>query len=229
MAILWTPSADPAIKDRRWRVGPLETSYDEFQGEALDPAWTRLDGTGAVVGNASWSVAADSLVAKVDGTDSSGALHGLMRPLSGVGGSMVAGDAFVTRVSIFAPQSNFLMGGLLLADGITYGAGNQAAGLAFQDSAGIEYAIFPFTNYNVAGGGGTSLVMSWGTIMFMRIVMVAANSWRVDVSPDGIVWVNGAATAKTVTPTHIGFLISSWGTTRKAFVKYDLFRRVSGV
>ena len=114
------------IKDRRWTPGPAETSIDEFNDDTLSAAWVRVDQSGTA-GRVTWNEEADVLAPLNTGGDASAELHALVQPLSGIGGAMAIGDAFITAAALPAATSGNSFSGLILADGNTYGAGSQIA------------------------------------------------------------------------------------------------------
>lgn len=219
-------------KDYRWFVGAAHTSIDEFDTGSLDAAWARVDGTGAASGNLAWTVGADVLSAQHAGGDTASRFHALMRPLSGAGGSMAAGDAFISCVTVWAPIADFTFGGLCLADGNTHGAGNQVfcvLGYRATGIAGLQST--PCTGYNADGGPVGSLpAMNSAQRLYHRLVMLSANTWRSDFSADGVSWYKGTANlSKTMTPTHVGFMSSSYGSATKHILSYEFLRRVAGI
>lgn len=222
-----------AVRDRRWYRGAGEISIDEFNDVSLDAAWTRVDGTGAASGNLTWTEDADALSACNIGGDSTDKFHALMRPLTGAGGSMSAGDAFITCLRLFAPHvsGSITIVGLALADGTSFGSGNQVFTEVADVNASNTYQTFSWTNYGTVGtsGGALPATLPLG-LLYLRLVMTAANTWRSDLSIDGVSWLLGPATvAKTMTPTHVGFFDSSYGTSAKHIASWEFLRRVSGV
>lgn len=229
-----TPSGGgTTLYDRRWAVGSGETSIDEFNDSSLDAAWTRVDGTGAASGNCSWTEGADVLSLKNEGGDTTSALHGLVRALSGVGGAPSTGDAYVTCLTLFGQVSlSFIMGGIILSDGTTHGSGNQVFSLCYSDSSAATRQTNEtrhHTNWTTVGGDSADLYSQPGTRTFVRLVKLASNTWRTDISPDGVQWLIGSTTTKTITPTHVGLLSSSWGTSTKGVTSYEFFRKVTGI
>jgi hypothetical protein len=217
--------------DRRNSVGTGETSIDEFNDSSLDSNWVRVDSAGA--SRAVWTEDADVLSVANSGGDANSEMHAMMRPLTSAGGAMAAGDAFLTCISLFGPRYvNYTMGGFLLADGVTYGSGTQVLNLTYISTTGQQADLRPMTGYNTQPASPATLPTintSQQHDTFLRLVMLAANSWRLDASPDGVSWVKGSAFARTVTPTHIGFHCSSWGTSTKSVTNYRFLRRASGV
>lgn len=216
-------------RDLRWFLPSGSTSIDEFNDDTLDAAWVRVDGTGAAAGNVTWTEKGDNLSVYQAGGDSSAIIHGLMRPLSSFGGAPAVGDAFVTVARIFAPWADYTMSGIVLSDGTTHGAGNQITALAWTGNTGnIAYSAWTGTNWSLSAAGSPGTVA--GSEVFVRLVCVSATTWRCDVSPDGISWIVGTTLAtKTITPTHVGVLASSFGSATKGVVNYQFLRRVSGV
>lgn len=214
------------VQDRLWVPGPLETSIDEFNDGVLNTAWGRVDSAGAA--RCTWTEGADVLSGYNDGGDAGNELHCMMRPLTTAGGSLVAGDAFVTMITLMGPNAVYTMGGLVLADGATYGAGKQVHQLLFLGAGTISWDIRSATNYSVAGTTVGSV--AWGIQKYYsRLVMLTATTWRVDLSPDGVSWIKGGVLTYTMTPTHVGMLTSSWTSATKGVTSYEFLRRVAGI
>lgn len=221
-------------KDRRWNVGSAETSIDEFNDDSLDAAWVRVDKTGTT-GYVTWAEGADALTVDtaVAGNDTTGDFHAMMRPLSGAGGSLVTGDAFITTIRLTDPGQNYVFGGLCLADGVAFGSGSQVMATCHWGSSSQQDVIRSYTNYSSATGGtvgNTFTSVALGVLRYIRLVYLGSNTWRRDYSSDGVGWILGSATLSfAVTPTYVGLLASSWGTSTKGVVTYEFLRRVSGI
>ena len=144
---------------------------------------------------------------------------------------MAAGDAFITALTLMGPYAtNYAMGGIMLAVGVTHGAGNQVFSLNFITTSGQTNDIRSGTNYNASGSPPAALNTTPGVLTYIRVVMTATNTWRLDCSPDGITWIKGTATlARTLTPTHVGLHTSSWASVTKHAVSYEFLRRQAGV
>lgn len=219
-----------AVRDFRYMVPTGVTSVDEFDDDSLAAAWTRVDGTGVPAGNAVWTERGDVLSLAQLGGDSANTVRGIVRPLSGAGGSVAVGDAFITAIHLHGPAAPFVMGGIVLSDSATFGSGTQVVALAyFTSTVGqVTLAAWGGTGWGLGGSGSDNPFQ--GNQCFLRLVCTAANTWRVDTSPDGVSWALATSTfAKTVTPTHVGFVSSSWGSAVRAVVSYHFLRRVSGV
>ncbi len=216
--------------DRRWNIGPGETSIDEFDDSNIGASYVRVDGTGALLANATWQEEADTLSVFNNGADSTAALHALVRPLSGAGGALAAGDGFITCLSLAAPSANYSQAGLILADGTTHGAGDQVVAQFLGQGGDSLIRCAGWTGYNTAGTLVGSLSSRSCTAVYLRLALISANTWRTDYSVNGHHWVKGTATAsKTLTPTHVGIQSTSYNTSTKHIASYEFLRRVSGV
>jgi len=219
-----------ANRDTRWFVPNGVTSIDEFDDDTLDPAWVRVDGTGAAAANAGWTERGDLLSLYLNGGDNASVVHGLVRPLSSFGGAVAPGDAFVTAVRHWGQATNYTVSGLVLSDGVTHGSGSQVVS---EINTGSNFTMFVAS----LGGSGWTLTnppsfanLQPTTPLFLRLVCVTASTWRTDASPDGVSWIAcDSPQTKAFTPTHVGFLGSSWGAATKSVVSWEFLRRVSGV
>ncbi len=241
---LWVATTNEAVvpglpKDRRWTVGPMEVSIDEFNDNVIDPAWV-------IAAHASipalpslarprYVEAADVLSVKygpetgVGSGTADGATtrhHGLVRLLST---PLAVGDGIVTAFSpwLRGNTSNRMAGLVFSTSGLS-GAGNQL-----------------YHRWGINGSLGMRSLISWGgdtnvgtdTIngyqaspIYQRIVRLSSTTWRGDVSPDGVSWILGTtASTWAFEPTHIGFAESNWNTVTPSVISYEFIRRVSGV
>jgi hypothetical protein len=121
------------------------------------------------------------------------------------------------------------MGGIVLADGTDFGGGNQLVTLNYINTSNQNNDTRTFTGYNTNPATfGAQTSTPQGRI-FVRLVYLGANTWRSDLSTDGVSWLKGGTGIKAFVPTHVGVHCSSWGTAVKSTVKYEFFRRMSGV
>ena len=229
LGMKWAAAA-ASVRDRRWFKASSDTTVDEFNDDSLDGAWGRVDN---VSSRAVWTEGADVLSVRNNGGDGSNELHAMMRLLSGVGGAPATGDAFVVAMRIMSqPGANYAMAGIVLANGNTYGAGSQIVGFTFVSSGAPQTSdTRAFTNYSTNGSTSASNITSYqGHLTYLRLVYLGSNSWRTDVSPDGITWLTGPSTLSlTLTPTYVGVMSSSWGSGTKSVISYEFMRRVSGI
>lgn len=221
-------------KDYRWFVGASHTSIDEHNDGSLDAAWTRVDAaSGAVAANVTYTEGADVLSAKRNGTTSgSNAFQGLIRPISGAGGTLATGDAFMTCMTLFGrPFSNYMIGGLVISDGTSHGSGKQISLEVVGDTTGHYAQCQTWTNWSTPGTSGTAHFTLPGHHMFLRLVYKGSNQWRQDTSGDGVSWQLGGSlvTLASFTPSHVGYYTRDPGTDNRWMASFDFLRRVSGI
>lgn len=229
----WSTWYDPGaaaantIKDRRWVASSSETPVDEFNDSNLDAAWVRVDGNTARTAAATFTESGDVLSAYCDGGDATGELHALMRPL---GTPLAVGDAISTCITLTDSPGSTSVALLVLADGVTAGAGAQQASLLWHDaSTPLHQAVFNFTNYSANSGATTAVDVTGRAQLFTRLVKISATQIRHDFSGDGISWVKGGTATLTMTPAYVGVAVSSWGSTKKFAASFEFLRRVAGV
>lgn len=219
--------------DRRWTAGGSETTIDEFNDGVLDPAWTRVDGTGAAVGNVDWLEDADVLSATHKAADTGNASHGMVQA---IGTAPAAGDAWVTCLRLFGPpSSNYCIGGIIVSDGTTHGSGKQVMAELFSGSTTPQQS-----GYSVAGSNwnNTSASVSTqspipviGHPVFLRLVYKGSSQWRTDFSPDDVEWLPGLSlvTQSSFTPAYVGLYSRDAGSGTKSVASFDFLRRVAGI
>jgi hypothetical protein len=215
--------------DRRWNPGSGETSVDEFDNDSIGGSWVQVDASGGA-SRAVWTEGGDSLSVVNTGTDANGELHAL---LISVGTSLSTGDAFITCLSqMGSPNTNYSFSGLMLSDGTTHGSGSQALAAAWLGTTPVyrqRVETRAHTLFTTSGTATTTLDVPPGVPTYLRLVMTAANTWRADVSPDGVSWANGTTVSLTMTPTHVGLFTSTWSANVRHVTSFEFVRRVSGV
>lgn len=221
-------------RDRRWVTPSSVTVIDEFDDDTIGGSWVQVNGTGAASGHVTWVEDGDTLGVYHDITaDTSTTVHGMVIPLSGFGGSVAAGDAFVTCMKMFGRTGiSQVVSGLMLTDGTTHGAGNQVIATAAHSSTiGVMSTVTrPYTNFTTQGTVPTGMnVQAIGAELHVRLVCVSSTTWRMDVSPNGSVWMIGAVATKTITPTHVGFVVTNFAGATEIAASFDFLRRISGV
>lgn len=107
---------------------------------------------------------------------------------------------------------NYNIIGLIMANGNTYGAGTQVF-WHFSPQENMCWLVRS-TNYSAVAASASYGIQTAALCgdMFMRLRYEGSNNWSGWVSPDGVSWMNITGTvAHTMSPTHIGFLVTSWG------------------
>lgn len=117
------------------------------------------------------------------------------------------------RFSSAAPS--YPMAGVMIADGATYGAGKQT--ILRWSPVERTYALSGFTNYNnfanaAASQGGIEGHYAEAAI-HLRLTWLGSNNYDGHVSLNGVHWLKlfSSVGVGTMTPTHMGFGVSSWG------------------
>lgn len=220
--------------DRRLFPGSGETSVDEFTDGTISGSFTRVDGANAPIINVTWTETGGQLTAVSRIADTGNASHGLMIPLTSVGGSLATGDAFITRLELFGkPNHSTQSVGLTFSDGITYGTGKQITAEAFFANYGPFLIQQVFKQVNWTSDSGTVVVGEgyWAPVpTYLRLVYLGSSNFRMDRSGDGYNWIPGTITNYVITPTHVGFTIRQPASSGGPFHgNFDFLRRVSGV
>jgi hypothetical protein len=124
-------------------------------------------------------------------------------------------------------QQNYNACGLVMADGTSYGAGNQIVFYVRMNAGAIINSAF--TNYNTEGAYGFSdsvLQYLGHGLIFMRLKFEGSNHFRSYISVDGISWVNTIAQQTyAMTPTYIGFFVSPYGGANPFLVSINYFKQ----
>lgn len=241
----WVPSALPpapgAPADRRWAPGSGEVTIDEFNDGALNPAWVMAAHASIPalpsLARPRYVEGADVLSVKygpetgVGAGTADGATtrhHALVRPLSGIGGTLAVGDGIIAAFTpLTRANANFRMTGIVFSTTDSSGAGNQLYQRFWNGTIGMRTLA--------SWGGDTNVATDYAygyqaSPIYVRIVRLSSTTWRGDVSPDGVSWILGnTASTWAHEPTHIGFAESNWNTTTPSVVSYEFIRRVSGI
>lgn len=229
--------ATPAInRDTLWTPQTGHVSVDEFNDGVIDPAWLFVNH--ASIPGAALPLYAESgdvmsvkygVATGLETVTSDGASQrhaAMIRPLSGIGGSMANGDAFETAFDVWIRNhANYRMTGLVLSNGTSTGTA-----LYFRWWTEGNLGLRSLTDW----GGDTTVGPTDTTwrlgVMYIRIVRISSTTWRGDVSGDGVRWIHGASLATlSFEPTHVGFCDSQWGSALPSITTYEFLRRVSGV
>lgn len=223
LGLKWaTPSGGgTTINDRRWVRGSTANALDdEFNSGSLSGSWSRVDNTGRT-GGATWTVAGDSLSVKLNGGDAAGELHGLVQSYA-----MAVGDTIQCHIMGRGPSSNYPFAGLIVADGNTYGSGQQithqlwVATSAFDDMVEANWS-----GWNTRTAFSDSTYQGYGLDLHIKILRDTSNVWRHYVSPDAISWVELAnARTLSMTPAYVGFAAGSWTSSTPFVFAFDYFR-----
>jgi hypothetical protein len=197
--------------------GSLDDEFDGAEGVGAPTGWTAT----AISGTAVWTEEADVLSC-LFGNQTASDLAIVSKPI----GALTTGDYIETAVRALMPAANFTIVGLFFSDGIT-GASNVVI-VDTQSNNLYTFQHGTLTNVSTAfavDAGVTSRTMG---LMYLRLTWVSANTFRAEFSPDGVSWagMGFADGSKTMTPTHMGLAVSSWGgtSTEKRVASFEYFR-----
>lgn len=207
---------DAYRRDLLGAAGIIDTSVslsvddDDFDDESFSGSWTILQGTPNVTiternHRASILIPNGSAAAQQ---------YGFMKAKTPSSGDYVQA-AFQTG----GGSGQFPIPGVMLADGATYGSGNQMSfGYSLNENS---FFLRHFTGYNTYGGhdvsGSSQNAYFWPT-MHLRIRWISSDHYTCECSPDGVSWAvvfsNQSNSGMSSTPSYMGFNLTSWGSSR---------------
>jgi hypothetical protein len=201
------------------RPDTVHVNDDEFVGTTIDPAWTET----VVAGTTTWTQSRGRLSVQFYGQSTAPQMSTILMPLS-------ASYPLTIETAMQSRPLNASCGvGLCFANGTTSASGLLSA--LYQYSTGdYGYQYFmagTLADGNVVGNIPHSLSEQPHPVAFeyMRLVWVAANSFKFLVSHDGVSWANYLGTyAMTLSPTHFGMTVTSWGVTTPQMASFEYVR-----
>lgn len=138
----------------------------------------------------------------------------LLRPLAdfGFGSSLVAGDAVVIRTLFQGESAQFIVIGPAFSSSSSFGSGTQMVGQHVAYHPGGIGRVFcspaRYVNFN-SRPSISSDAFFWipsGLPLWVRLVFTGSNTYRSDVSLDGVFWLNGPTLTTTEVMTHAGIV-----------------------
>lgn len=207
----------PNITDRRYvRGSPANVNDDEFRNGIIDSSFVEQ----VVTGTATWTEGGDQLQAEFWSQTASD-LSAILKPVT-----MATGDHITTCANgIMRASPNML--GIAITDG-TLTSSNVVAALLYVGSS-IQFSLRHGTLTNVATTTwdiALSAVYTTG-FPFLRLRYTAANTFEAQISLNGDDYSTLAQTTatKTMTPTHVGLVVSAWGAgTARSLGSFDFLR-----
>lgn len=216
--------------DANWNRGTTAHALDdEFNDGSLDAAWLRYDNN---ANSTVWTEGKDVLSVYNPGSDTADKMsHILAKSLGGISFPLTieAGFRFMRRYA-----ANYEMFGLCMTDGLV-SASRGIWQMPFANT-GVATA-FSFSTRTWTGIGTSTSVnpttdQTWEApncpALYMKMRWSAANTFQTSYSPDGVSWFKfpTADVSYTLTPTHAGFCISTWGGTTPVIGSVEYFRVV---
>lgn len=207
--------------DKRWTRGSTPNSLDdEFNDGAIAGAWSRVDHSGHS-GYVTWKEEADSLSLLLNNSaDAAAELHAYLKS-----DAMSIGDYIQCHIIGFGAGSDYPSAGLIIADGNTYGAGNQAYhGYWLTNSVPFTLVSGTWTGFDTRASFTSLSSTFFGLEMHLRLKYSAANTFEFYASIDGISWVLTDTRAITMTPAYIGIAGTGYGSVVPFVFSFDYFR-----
>lgn len=201
---------------------------DEFADSSFDTGvWTVVDPASPTIAGAI-TEDADVLSVLHPGGDAAQEFHGIMQSV----GSLTPPVTVETAMRWIGANQNYVMAGVGFSSGVTHGTDDVLmAGISQPASTAIPnwfHRRFDGFNSFISGddqfySGMLPSVMPW---VHVRHTWVSSNTFRAEFSPDGISWINpaGADHSVTLTPTHMGMVLSTYGGSLPKVFTYEYFR-----
>ena len=157
------------------------------------------------------------------GSDSAAELHAYLKTVT-----PATGDYIETCARFRGINQNYPIGGLIMADGGSYGAGLQ---LLFDYSpTENKWRIVKHANFSSFTSGSFITVNpdTFSADIFLRLKYVSANTFTGYVSADGVSWIDvTGGFSYTFSPTRIGFYVSTWGGAQPYNFSFRYFKHSS--
>ena len=215
-----TLSASGGGTDPKTSVYPSFTPAgvdDEFDGASFT-GWTLVDD-----GTHTPTVTQANNVCSVShpGSDTAGHLHAWLKTTT-----ISVGDIIETVFKVNGRPQNFNVGGLMFADGTTYGSGKQVNWYFSPAENGWRWNNTTGFNTQVTGATFTSISNAACSDVYLRLQYTAANTFVGYASIDGVSWANLTGNISvTMTPAACGFFVSTWGGTLPCLWSFRYFRK----
>jgi hypothetical protein len=195
-----------AITDR-----PYGAYDDEFMDNTTDTVWEEVTPSGTAV----WTEYGGLMSCRFGSQDSNDCA-GLIRTI----GAWAPPIYIHTAVRTMSMNTNYHMAGLLFSDGNTTSS-NVVWVMPYTDSTNYyeTLSLRSGTFANISTSAYTVSARTGGHgWMHQRLDWVNSNTWKAWYSPDGISWHSAGQVNQsiTMTPTHFGVGVSSWGDTSVA-------------
>jgi hypothetical protein len=193
------------------------TDDDEFDDDTIDAAWTSL----TVTGSATWTEQDDVLSVVFDDQTAGDAAA----QIKSINGTPAAAIEISTAVRAFTSANHGIVG-MFFSDGTTATSNLVQFRTNVSDGSTSMYGGTFTDLQNTLLSTFTVDASSLLSPIYMRLTWVSSNTWRMEVSPDGVSWTAFALAdqSRTLTPTHYGLYVSSYGGTVPKIATFEYFR-----
>ncbi len=129
-----------------------------------------------------------------------------------------------TCMSVGMSSGNYGACGLVFTDGTA--TSSTMGGVLFVNNGSLAVTIGGLTVTNSDWAAHKNLNARAGGLMYLRLIWVSSNTFRWAFSPDGVSWTDfdDADQSWTMTPTHFGPAISTYGQSDTHVVGYHYLR-----
>ena len=192
---------------------------DDFNDGDIGAEWSTYTQTGTTT----WEEGLDVLSARTwsqSGSDASV----IVKPMTGATTYPITIE---TAMRVAVRDVNYLMAGMAFTDG-TSGASKCVLSMPYWSSSYTWYNSFRSGTLDNVSSTYTNIAMNNGSLnwpwLYQRLVWVSANSFKYGWSVDGVIYDYVGNYSVTMTPTHYGVWVSSWGTGTPALASFEYFR-----
>jgi len=191
---------------------------DEFDDASIHGDWTEL----VINGTTTWTEQLGRLSALT--TNQSDANTSPILKSIGAASYPLTIDTCTTRTSV---KANYLMYGIIFSDGVT-ATDDGTAIMPYQETAEafLTMGYRSGTLQNMGTNPGVGQIWAESGLLYLRMIWSAADTFKAYWSADGIEWLAhpNSPVSRTLTPTHAGLWVSSWGTATTSGMSFEYFR-----
>lgn len=198
------------------------SSYnDEFDDESLDANWTKVD-----VPSYAQTYTEQNGVMSVLCHDRGVVCAALLKSFTGLTPPVTIETAF----RLMANDANFPSAGLIFSEGETYGSGSkkQITAMHGYTATGIQNLLLgEWTDFATRNSLSEKACGSGPKpFYYIRLIWVSTNTFRVQISPDGVTWMQPLADfSKTCAPDHFGLAMTGSDNNGDDFIStFEYFR-----
>ena len=181
-----------------------------------------------VSGTGLWTIGRGVLSCVFD-TQTAGDLSAYLKSITSASAPMT----IETRMTTFVPTQDFITAGIFFTDGTA--TGSKSVGIATTGSDGnfqagsVGWASGTLTSFNGSEAAMTPAAFGFNGQMaqlYMRAIWKSANTWQFSMGWDSNAWLNNGLVnvSYTMTPTDIGFGVSTRGHTSEFAATFDYLR-----
>ena len=180
-----------------------------------------------VSGTAEWTEVRDetagrNILSVKYASQSTGDMAVILKPIGGA-----VPRRITTAFRFLARSTNYQMLGLVFTDGT-----DTSSKVVWAQVTGGNHSLNAYmyrtgtlTTFNAAFTSYAAPLYTQGGVIHMRLTWVAANEFKMELSIDGTTWSDFGVSnpTPTITPTHVGFGVSVFGTSTERMAAFEYF------